>query len=48
MQSKSLESKGYSESIVNGRLHQNSDLEVRKCGKTCKRELAWPYDVNNT
>ena len=34
---KSPECKGYSESIVDGRLHQNSDLEVRKCGKTCKR-----------
>ena len=37
MQSKILESKGYSESTVSGRLHQNSDFEVRKCGKTCKR-----------
>ena len=47
MQSKSLESKGYSESIVTGRLDQNSDLEVRKCGKTCKRGLAWSCDVTN-
>ena len=47
MQSKSLESKGYSESIVSGRLDQNSDLEVRKCGKTCKRGLAWSCDVTN-
>ena len=31
MQSKSLESKGYSESIVSGRLHQNSDLEAWSC-----------------
>ena len=44
MQSKSLESKGYSESIVSGRLHQNSDLEVRKCNKTCKRGPAWSCD----
>ena len=36
MQSKSLESKGYSESIVSGRLHQNSDLE------------AWSCDIDNT
>ena len=48
MQSKSLESKRYSESIVSGRLHQNSDLEVKKCGKTCKRGPAWSCDVNNT
>ena len=48
MQSKILESKGYSESIVSGRLHQNSDFEVRKCGKTCKRGPAWSCDVNNT
>ena len=32
IQSKSLESKGYSESIVSERLHQNSDLEVRNIG----------------
>ena len=48
MQSRSLESNGYSESIVSGRLHQNSDLEVRKCGKTCKRGPAWFCDINNT
>ena len=48
MHSKSLESKGYSESIVSRRLHQNSDLEVRKCGKTCKRRSAWSCDVNDT
>ena len=48
MQSKSLESKGYLESIVSGRLHQNSDLELRKCGKTCKRGPAWSCDVNDT
>ena len=47
MQRKSLESKGYSESIVSGRLDQNSDLEVRKCGKTCKRGPAWSCDVTN-
>ena len=46
--SKRLESKGYSESIVSGRLHQNSDLEVRKCGKTCKRGPAWSCDISNT
>ena len=48
MQRKSLESKGYLESIVSGRLHQNSDLELRKCGKTCKRGPAWSCDVNDT
>ena len=48
LQSKSLESKGYSESMCNGRLHQNSDLEVRKCGKTCKRGPAWFCDISNT
>ena len=48
MQGKSLESEGYSESIVTGKLHQNSDLEVRKCRKTCKRRPAWSCDVNNT
>ena len=48
MQSKSLESKGYSESIVTRRLHQNSDLEVRKCGKTCKRGPVWSCDANST
>ena len=48
IQRKSLESKGYSESIVSGRLDQNSDLEVRKCGKTCKRGPAWSCDVTNT
>ena len=47
MQSRHLESKGYSESIVSGRLHQNSDLEVRKCGKTCKRGPAWSCDISN-
>ena len=47
MQRKSLESKGYSESIVSGRLDQNSDLEVRKCGNTCKRGPAWSCDVTN-
>ena len=30
------------------KLHQSSDLEVRKCGKTCKRGPAWYCDVNNT
>ena len=34
MQIKSLESKGYSESIVSGKLHQGSDLEYIKC-KLC-------------
>ena len=48
MQSESLESKGYSESIVSGRLHQNSDLKVRKCGKTCKRGYAWSCDIKDT
>ena len=48
MQSKSLKSKRYSESIVSGRLHQNSDLEVRKCGRTCKRGPAWSCGVRNT
>ena len=48
MQSKSPESKGYSQNIVIGRLHQNSDLEVIKCDKTCKRGPAWSCDVNNT
>ena len=48
MESKSLESKGYSESIVSGRLHQNNDLEDRRCGKTYKRGPAWSCDVNNT
>ena len=47
MQSKSLESKGHSER-VSGRLHQNSDLEVRKCGKTCKRGPTWSCDVSDT
>ena len=47
MKSRHLESKGYSESIVSGRLHQNSDLEVRKCGKTCKRGPAWSCDISN-
>ena len=47
MQRKCLESKGYSESIVSERLHQKSDLEVRKCGKTCKRGPAWFCDVSN-
>ena len=48
MQSKSLESKGYSKSIFSGRLHQNSDLEVGKCGKACKRGPAWSCGINNT
>ena len=48
MQSKSPESKGYSQNIVIGRLHRNSDLEVIKCDKTCKRGPAWSCDVNNT
>ena len=48
MQSKSLESKGYSESIVTRRLHQNSDLEFRKCGKTCKRGPVWSFDASST
>ena len=48
MQSKSLKSKGYSESIVSGRLHKNSDLEAKKCGETCKRGPAWSCDINNT
>ena len=47
MQGKSLESEGYSESMVTGKLHQNSDLEVRKCRKTFKRRPAWSCDVNN-
>ena len=47
MQSKSLESKGYSEGIVSGRLNQNSDLEVRNCCNTCKRGPAWSCDVND-
>ena len=47
MQRKSLESKGYSESIVSGRLHQKRDLEVRKCGKTCKNGPDWSCDINN-
>ena len=48
MQSKNVESKGYSESIASGKLHQKSDLEVRKCGKTCKIWTAWPCDINDT
>ena len=48
MQCKSLRSKGYSESKVGGRLHQNRDLEARKCGKTCKRGPAWSCDVKDT
>ena len=48
MQSKSPEFKGYSQNIVIGRLHQNSDLEVIKCDKTYKRGPAWSCDVNNT
>ena len=48
MQSKNLESKGYSESIVSGRLHQSSGLEGRKCSKNCKREPAWSCGINNT
>ena len=38
IQSKILESKGYSKIRISGRLHQNNDLEARKCSKTCKRE----------
>ena len=45
MQSKSVKSKGYSESIVSGRLHQDSNLDARECGKTCKRGRAWSCDV---
>ena len=37
MQSGSLKFKRHSESIVSRRLHENNDLEARKCGKTCKR-----------
>ena len=48
IQRKSLKLKGYSESKVSGRIHQNSDLEDRKCGKTCKRGLAWSFDINDT
>ena len=48
MQIKSLKSKGYSENIVSGRLHQNSDLEARNCGKTCKRGPAWSNELNDT
>ena len=48
MQSKNIKSKRYSESVVNRRLHQNSDLEARKCGKACKRGPTWSYDVNST
>ena len=48
MQSRSLKSKRYSESIDSGRLHQNHDLEAGKCGKTCKRGPAWSYDVRDT
>ena len=48
MQSKTLKSKEYSESIVSGRLHKNSDLEARKCGKTCNRRPGWSCDVNDT
>ena len=48
MQSRSLKSKRYSESIDSGRLHQNNDLEARKWGKTCKRGPAWSYDVKDT
>ena len=46
--SENLKSKGYSEGIVSGRLHQNSDLEVRNCCNTCKRGPAWSCDVNET
>ena len=46
-QSKILESKRYSESTASGRLHQNSDLEVRKCGKSCKRGPTWSCNTNN-
>ena len=35
MQSTSLESKGYTENIISGRLDQNNDLEAREYGKTC-------------
>ena len=48
MQSRSLKSKRYSESIDSGRLHQNNDLEAGKWGKTCKRGPAWSYDVKDT
>ena len=47
MQRKSVEPKGYSESISSGRLHQNSDLEVRKCGKTYKSGPVWSCDASN-
>lgn len=47
MQRKSLESKEYSESKVSGRLHQKRDLEVRKCGKTCRRGSDWSRDIND-
>ena len=47
-QRKSSKSKGYSESLVSGRLHQSSDLEVSIFGKTCKRGLAWSCDVKDT
>ena len=48
MQTKCLKSKGYSESTVSERLYQNTDLEARKCDKTCKRGPAWFCDVNDT
>ena len=47
MQRKSLDFKGYSESIVSERLHLNSDLEVGKYGKTCKKGFARSCDVNS-
>ena len=39
-------SKRYSKNV--GRLHQNSDLEARQCGKTCKRGPIWSCDVSDT
>ena len=48
MQSKSLKSKGYSESMIGRRSHQNSDLETRKCRKTCKIGTTRSRDVFNT
>ena len=48
MQSKILECKGYSESIISGRLHQNNDLEARKSSKTCKKEYPLSCDVKGT
>ena len=42
MQCKNLKFRGYSESKVSRRLHQNSDLEARKCSKAFKRGLLGP------